>query len=390
VPLTWDQHTGDLAVPQSVNLYGETSAVDGHLTRVWHYVESRPGHKDEEDSCHLTIPVVPRYYVVPGGDDLSGPVPPTGFTIIVAWYFPFDPGGETTPDGATVERALKAALIKALGKEKGSETGEQLVKAWESLPWVLKFGFNYGLMTGGVGALGLAAKAGETALKVGEGALKVLKAAGNLAGYLHSIAEVAHDAHTGWDIGKPLIEGLAGMYEGLLGTGDYPVMGVVLRGQFTTTQYDVNASMTTHVPLAQTLALSATGTQFPNIVVKVTRDALQQSSSDTVPPPGPLPWANQSGNPFTQNPFSDGETARNPPYLLVTNTKSYPRGRFALDSLVGDMSDLIDIDSDIHQDGSLEANFGKEQEIAAAPSCSDDGVVHGKTTICWVFDDARP
>jgi hypothetical protein len=364
IPLVWNSST------KNVYFNGAPSETAGSLTRVWHIVEIK-GHekKSHHTFCKLTAQVSPVYFALPGGADESGNVNPNEFTIIVLWYIPFEPGGEAPAPNTSAEKLIKYIL--------GHEHGEQLVKAWESLPWALRFGFVAGLGTGGVKGLKLAAH------------LAKVKAKTNILEALElgeSVAHKLHNVHSVYDIAHYLQESIAGNV-GLLGGGGYPVMSTVLRGSFET-PYNTQNTNNKFIQ-SSTFALSVKSTAFPDISVQVTRQ-VQPSDRGLCPvyPNGqPLPWeSSRFGCPITTNPFS-----RNPPYLIARTTKEYTAGRADVKALIDDTDELDGLGEKIRQNDELQTGFPAEQALAKTPSCNAEGNTgNSRSTICWVFQDARP
>lgn len=373
IPLVWNQNTGKADQPQQVvyDPSDEPSSSNGSLTRVWRFIIYPSNGAPVSGSCHLTMPIVPRYFYVPGGSADERKVGgPTSFTIIALWYFPFSPAGETVPPETSAESLIKHLI--------GEEHGEQLVTAFEKMPWLFRFATTYALASG-------AAKVAETALEgvaaFGKAVnataetVKDLKAAAN-------VPEVLHNGHTAYDV-------IAGMAEGLLEEGHYPVMGAVIRGQFTTTNWVYNASLTQQIPAAETLGLSVKSTSFPDISMSVTRTAMPGTTSSPVWN-GLLPWQSGPGSdttaaPFTANPFQD-----NPTNLIAHNTQQYLRGRNAVEGIIKATKELAPLGHEVKSTADLYDDFDEEQDLAEAPACSNLGIPANDSTICWKLEDGRP
>jgi hypothetical protein len=372
IPLVWNQNTGDASQAQDVTFdpADEPSSSVGSLTRVWRFIIYPSNGRPVKGSCNLTVPIQPRYFYIPGGSDSDSRDGATSFAIVALWYFPFDPAGEVVPPETSAEKLIKKLI--------GEEHGEQLVTAFEKMPWALRFATTYALASG-------VAKVAETGL-AGVGAIaKGLKASAATIADLKaaaSVPEVLHNGHTAYDIA-------AGLVEGLMEEGHYPVMGAVIRGKFTTTTYVQNASLNQQIPVAETLGLSVKSTSFPDISLSVTRYAMAGTSSSPVWN-GQLPWASGAGStttaePFTQNPFD-----ANPANLIAHTTGQYLRGRQAVLGIISATRELSSIGEDVARTEDLETDFDSEQGLAVEPSCSKLGIPTTTSTICWKFEDARP
>lgn len=382
IPLIWNQNRGPNADPEQAVTFDPddvTSSSNGSLTRVWKYVVERPGGRSAYFSCKVTAPITPRYYVVPGGSDNDGRVDPTSFTVLAFWYVPFTPESAVVPPGTTIE-SWEAKIF-------GEESAHEFVEHWEHAPFIPKFVVSL-LIAEGV------TKSFEAGLKVASAVAAGLHATAKQIKILtnaESIPKALHNLHTIYDL-----EGEANGLADLLDPKEsYPVMGAVIRGQFTTTQFIDNKSDSEEIPARETLGLSMTATKFPDISLKITRNALgPQGVSKNPVWIGALPWANGSWNyvnaqPATANPF-----ASNPTYLIAQTTTPYARGESAVDSVLADTSPLKSIDPAlIRSGGDLNAKFSSEQALADPPDCSTTGVPGGPnaaSTICWEFEDGRP
>ncbi len=147
------------------------------------------------------------------------------------------------------------------------------------------------------------------------------------------------------------------------------------------------------MPYEQTLALAVHSSKFPDISVQVTREATQSGPSGSVFS-GLFPWAGQSLNPATHNPFQLGV-----PYL-VANTQStnggtgklaYSSGEHAVKNIESQTKQNPEVAKSIRNKGGLAS--GAPAAIAAVPqpTCDLDTLVaNGVETICWKFNDWRP
>ena len=374
VPLLWNQWA------QKVYYNGPVSSAGGTLTRTWVYFAQGSGkHHSYEDECHVTAQISPLFFALPGGNDPNGQVAGNAFTIIALWNVPFEPSGAEVAPDTSAEAFLKSIV--------GDELGENVVKAYESLPWFLHFSFGYALLDGGVQALEGGAKLATklpSAVKAATNIVQSLEVAGN-------IAEKLHNFHTVWDVSK-WPGSLAGAVA-MLGKNHYPLMGAVIRGNFLSTYTSDDPKDANRHIKTSTLALSVKSTSFPDITLQLTRAAKSPNNFNDCPVQnGPLPWANTSSvftdtaclvtsNPFTGNPAD----------MIVKNTKSYTSGKGAVESIVADTSQLSAIGTEIKDQASLQEGFGNDQGLVAAPSCTNTGVATNRNnTICWVFRDGRP
>ncbi len=373
IPLVWNQNTGKADQPQQVVFDPDDSpsSSNGSLTRVWRFIIYPSNGAPVKGSCHITMPLTPRYFYVPGGSDTEWKVDgPTSFTIIALWYIPFEPAGEVVPPETSAEAVIEHLI--------GKEHGEQLVTAFEQMPWPLRFATTYALASG--------------AAKVAEGLAELPAVFAKVAGATKetitdleaaaSVPEVLHDAHTKYDVA-------AGLAEGLLDEGHYPVMGAVIRGQFTTTNWVYNASLSQQIPAAETLGVSVKSTSFPNISMSITRTAMAGTANQPVWN-GAMPWqsgagSDTTGEPFTANPFQD-----NPTNLIVNNTQQYLRGRSAVEGIIKATKELAPIGSEVKSTGDLYDDFDEEEELAEAPACSNLGIPANDSTMCWKLEDGRP
>jgi hypothetical protein len=372
IPIVWNQNTGDASQPQQVTYdpADNPSSTEGSLTRVWRFIIYPSNGAPVKGSCKLTAPIQPRYFYIPGGSDDESRDAATSFAIVALWYFPFDPAGEVVPPETSAEKLIKKLI--------GEEHGEQLVTAFEKMPWALKFATTYALASG-------VAKVAETGLEGVNAIAKGLNATKETLAELKSAASVPewlHNGHTAYDAG-------VGMLEGLMEEGHYPVMGAVIRGKFTTTTYVHNASLNQQIPVAETLGLSVKSTSFPDISLTVARDALAGTSSSPVWS-RPLPWPSGAGSTTTAEPFTQNPFGSNPAGLIAHTTKQYLRGRNAVLGIISATRELDSVGEDVEKTGDLETDFGKEQSLAPEPGCSNLGIPTTGSTICWKFEDTRP
>jgi hypothetical protein len=389
VPITWNQSTGQ------VELEGAPTITHGSVTREFVWQVKLLSGKVERGQCHEKVQVPMMLLPAIGGGSESAAVR-TGhaedesaaaarsFTIVAAWWLPFDAYGATIdPDTSWAEKVtdgavkLTKAMFNAIGKK-----GNDLYEAYERLPAYKKF-----IIETVVGAaLGVAE---EKVAVEGPGLL-----AKWLTQYYEGRALTIEELEALEKIGGVMkvieygyqvpLEAI-GVIEGYTA---YPVMSTVIRGQFTTTKSLPSAFATPVgkvMPYQETLAVSANSTKFPNISLKITRDALQTANGDVFE--GPLPWQSQSSTPETFNPFS----VSNPAYFLTDSQKtghSYTRGIGAVRSVKDDTSENPEVAYSIRHKGNLASNFAAEQNEAPAPECNAESVsTPNLQTMCWEFQD---
>jgi hypothetical protein len=185
------------------------------------------------------------------------------------------------------------------------------------------------------------------------------------------------------------VQEIAGFVAGY--SGEYPVMGAVIRGQFTSL-CDKEEGPRTCSKTA--LAVTVKTTKFPNISLSIKREAYPASILDTVYTAKGgklLPWQRRfTGNPVSYNPFS-----RNPAYLIAdaaTNYHKYDSGPIAVENIESDTSQTKAIGESMAKYGELASNFTAEENLAPEPGCTfgGDPIGNEASTLCWVFDDGRP
>ena len=334
IPLLWNQHDQYVYYPNPNQPF--TSSF-GELTRTWHYwiedkdkttvhVPGGPTVKYKKKSfytCHVTAPVEPMAFVLPGGSDKTGRVDPNAFTIEIVWLIPFNPIGEVIPPNTTAAKVLRYTF--------GEKLGDGIVESFESLPWPLRFGFTYGVLEGVAEAPELLAEIGketEAAVKTtAEGAKEIEEGASPL--------HILHNIHSLYDLGRGIpecyehcLDALAGYASLMFGKASYPAMVTIIRGKFISNYSSVTdtASGTTTPQRidSTTLAMSQDATDFPDISVTVDRDAKPNggnpSSSYCPTQNGQLPWTSPKciivgnggfalGGKISEvlSPFDDGE-----------------------------------------------------------------------------------
>ncbi len=348
------------------------------LTREFDYRLTIDGHTTKQLQCHETATVPVFVLPVGGADGTDAPLDPQGFTIIVGWALPFDAAGAVIDPESTIAEEIV---------EHAAKVTEGIYKKYEALPapfkFILGFAVSYAIGSAEVKAV----EAGPALFKrfLGKGAdlfpgvLLGLKKAGLAAEYLHTASSIYE---------------LAGGLAGFLGVGHYPMMSAVIRGQFTSTPAKVNGQVVKYdgmpIPYQTTLALSVKSTRFPNITMKIYRDADTSTPNKVKVWTGYLPWATSPfGTPATYNPL-----AANPPGLLANAAARglgyYYSGKTAVAHVLADTSQNPDVQKSVQESGSFEGRFNDEQDAAPFPDCSDGGlppVVSRASTFCWTWSD---
>jgi hypothetical protein len=386
VPLVWNQST------QKVELEGVPTTTHGSLTRVFVWRVTLPSGKVESGKCHEKAQVPMQVLPAAGGGEGEGKSSdaaheeggeaggPTSFTVIAAWWLPFDAYGATIdPDTPLAERIVDGTLKLAKGLFAG---GGALLERYEHLPAYQKFlvELSVGLAVGAAEEKALVE--GPAVLKnffsgagVTEKDLEELEVLGSVKKYVERYVQIPLEA--------------AHLYAGYHG---YPVMAAVIRGKFTTTKYlpSAEVSPVKAMPYQQTLAVSVQSTKFPNISLEISRDALNTCLSGCTVYQGTLPWASQLAAPETFNPFSKDNAA----YFVADSQKTghfYGSGSDAVKNVTSDTDQTPEVANSIRSKGNLASGFAASEAEAPAPVCDPvDVVTNDPRTICWEFEDWRP
>jgi hypothetical protein len=347
VPLQWNQETQQVHVAQAPEVRNEK------LTRVVRYKLHIDG-RTKTGSCEETN-TVPLVVLPVGGGDKPGAMDSNQFTIVAAWGLPFVARGvRIAPESTYVSKALNA-----LG-----HVGREVYERYESLPELAKFGLDFGVSY----------LIGTAEVKAVEGAGSAVRALlGSGAKYFPGVVKGTEDA--AW-LAEELhhlktAQEILGFISGAVGSGDYPIMSTVVRGTLRVAKYlpfKLNGKSIT----AQTsLAVSARSTRFPDISVKITRDAYPATASSGSSSgkvfTGALPWSsNVFGDPVaTENPSLDRFGA----YLVADATKTghyYASGKPAVHAVQSDTDQLPAVENAMHE-GTLAQNFKAEQAERPAP-----------------------
>jgi len=352
-PVTLPAVTVKFAVNQdkpAVSVLGVPSARVERMTKVWEWKEFILGVEPIGGGrCYSPepeeIPVL--YYARPDTTAQGG----RGFTIIVAWGFPFNPEGVKSIGAGLGDEAQFEKVMGDLGPE-GAKLATRFRSASDSTRFFAKLAAETGAVSLGAHKVHLIPYVGPAAAETAE--------------MLHAIKDASE-----------LVE----FFDGFL-TGQ-PIMSAVIRGKFAKLGEPGD-------PRATTLGISVASTKFPTITLKVQRTAFDYRDITYPVFSGSLAWAQAPiASPATDNPFS-----RNPPGVVNDSTHNhttYASGQTDLDALQHDTSQLPAVDSSLHQ-GNLEAGFDEERDLAPAPVCNrallpDPVKASSANTICWRFND---
>jgi hypothetical protein len=385
VPVTWDQDTG------KADLLSEPVETNGSLTREFHWRVTFPGHKPLYGECAQQAHVPMLAWAAAGGDKEEAKLPDNEFTIVAAWWLPFDAPGLTLPPKSSAAEKIV---------EHGAKLVKELYDKYEKLPAYQKFAFEFGvgLLLGTVEVKAVEAGPAFVAKLLAKYAGPYLSAE-QIAG-AEGLASVAKYSHHLLALGAErlhqysVVSELLGLYTGYHG---YPVMATVIRGKFSSPDFTYNASNKQKILDSTMLAVSEKSTKFPNISLTVNRDALQVTNHGPVVT-GPLPWNTAlSGTPETYNPLS----ATFPASFIADSSKtghSYASGKAAVDAYKTDTAQTPEVGYGLTHYGNLASNFGAEEDEADDPECDAAGfknvspreITTQPQTICWFFTDGRP
>ena len=353
----------------TVQVVGEPTVSNPKVTKVWHYRYKDRG-KYAYDSCHLDEHAKPLVAPIAGAEPGRSGLDTSQFAIAVAWAFPYDPTGlslRTEPTGI-------AAILHYFGK-----LGEKLYNSYEKLPesWKLFVDTIIGFAIGGKYV-----KAVEKSADLITAFAPALKYLPKLAGIT---AEVLHGAFAARDV----VYYVAGY------AGDYPIMGSVVRGNFTP-HYCSWHGVKSDFVCGSIISLGAESARFPNIELKIRRDAKDKVASeggDKVYTGKYLPWHGISagGSIVSFNPFS-----HNGNYLLSdTNGHSYHSGTNAVTAITDATEGhdaLKPLEKGVEDEATPVADFDSILASLPDPSCNTDAdAAHDRAhTICYYIHDGRP
>jgi hypothetical protein len=369
VRVAWDQHL------QRATVLASPTVTFGTLTKVFEYRYTYDGQtytgqcqQPKSDGPPIEVPVVtlPVAY----GNDTSADVPKDDFTIITVWGLPFEASGiqfHEEPGVVSVLKAETGDLAKGFFSYYDKLTPAQQFAAETAL----------GLLTGEAYVQAVE-KTTVTLARFARGFEDLEHLAGLSAKYLHGYKAVTD-----------FVGALAGF------SGEYPVMAAVVRGSFHTEYHKTrpqDGSKPQLTPYITELAVSVKSTQFPDISLKISRDAEELTAGNKVYE-GVLPWKSNpfgtQSKPITYNPFS-----YNPAYLIAPDTRTnnhyYQSGKTALDNIIADTSQTPVVAKSMVKYKNLAENFTAEQAEGSVPVCDDNGTVKSLSdTFCWVFNDGK-
>jgi hypothetical protein len=344
---------------------------EAKITKVWKWVEYGKwgyfGGAVNYGTCRQTEEIPALVFPVPEQrtkDDKAG------FTMVVAWGFPFSGSG-----AQTLLRLDKDEFEEAVERA-GAGEDKHIATYWEQAGYDGKFALQLAVMAWGVskGLKLLEVGAEHTAVKkwVGEQAAK----------YAGKFAGVAEHTHQATDVNE-----VTEWLDAFSNKSGY--MMAVIRGQFEPVLSDHGTSV------ASILALSYATSKFPNITLSISRQAFAFPDDRNPPFSGTLPWANTplgtATSPAVSNPL-----AGNPDGYLVLNEEDYTSGEAALKKLREATSEsLSSVTYSIKAHGNLAWNFENEQrETGVAPplcpeTLPEELISKGDdpNTICWRFND---
>jgi hypothetical protein len=291
------------------------------------------------------------------------------FALVVAWAFPFTSAGVV----AGPETGI-AAILHEYG-----ELGHALYERYEKLTETQKFVLDF--------AIGL--YLGNHYVKSVETAAELIARFAPKLGYLTEIAGVTAERLHKFLAVRELVNFAAGW------TGDYPIMGTVLRGQFDTRYAELKGKKT-NVVAGTILSMAARTTKFPDISLKIRRDALTPTVGDPVYSGKNLPWkGDHSGhNPIVTNPY--GVQPGN--YLAYPSGSghNFRGGADAVDLIeqwTGNMDSLSKLHTSVEDDATAVTGYESLIDGIGAPQCDVDGdhtsATHESETICYYLKDGR-
>jgi hypothetical protein len=355
------------------------------VTRVYHWrVDQKKGGKSKHGTCEEKV-VAPMLTLAAGGADLpKSDMTGRRFAIAITWPFPFEPEGFQVDPNTIVEktRGVLRALYHPVVLY--DEAIEGLVHGFASMlpfktPKIVRYGLEFGasFLIGGkaVKLLGKAPAALEASL---EGS-KYLPAA--LAA-TETTAEASHYAHDANSFRE-----LIGIGSSYMKSGEYPVMGAIIRGTFKLGNYHNDAGVI--VADHSTLALNVKTTNFPTITMKVSRAAAATIDPENPAFNGLIPW-HSGGTPNRQ--FTN-LLNKNPAYTVTdAAARKYGVGLHGVHKVHHDTSQLPKLTESVEEHKEEGTEFESEFKEAKEPACDAfaQPIAGTGTDFCYLFKDGRP
>jgi hypothetical protein len=371
VRVAYNQHT-DLT-----SIVGAPEAGEAAMEKVWVWHSITNTHR-AYGRCSLTAEIPFMYLPVPEGD---------GFTIIVAWGFPFEPTGVL----GSLEKNEYVEAVEQLQKEAPAfvTTYRREIESQKFIGWLiikeLRNGFLLHLLTGGEATISLLGKV-QGELEASDLAPQIINdiAAGSTT-LVHQGAQ-----------GLALKEELEHYFTNLSAfeSGE-AIMSAVIHGDFDT----ITSKKTRHAVVGTSLGITVKQTGVPVLSLSVSRSAYTPAGQTWSPFTGPLPWkdvlAGSKTMPYTANPYSaNAPLTIGDPFPFDKNIGS---GESAVDNLTAATHALPAVNEAIHE-GGLYQNLPAEESSAPDVFCPRDygslglelsTAAYDKTThsICWLFKD---
>jgi hypothetical protein len=361
VQIAYDQQT------MKTSVVGTPEAGEAKMTKVWVWHSITNAHR-AYGRCQLSKEVPFMYLPVPTG---------SGFDILVAWGFPFDPTG-------VLDSIKKNEYVEAV--EQLQEHAPSLVTAFrrqsKSDQWLAWLFFQEAIQHVALHFLTL----GEsTSAMLGKGLVYAAEAVGTIAEGATTLGEIAGPGHALYEEINHYFTN-AEAFE----TGE-SIMSAVIHGSFDTYPSKNNPPAV----VGTALGVTVNATRIPMLSLAISRSAYRWPGQKNPPFNGPLPWTSQLGSkltPYTANP--NGENAYSiigHPYFLNIGS-----GTSGLGYLKTATQELPAVNQAI-QEGGLYQNLAAEQKSALDPFCptpgnlglelSNSAYAANASTMCWLFKD---
>jgi hypothetical protein len=364
--IAYDQHT------EQTSLVGEPEAEEVEMTKVW--VWHNPVGDFDRCALHEEVPFM--YLPIPQG---------SGFTVIVAWGFPFEPTGVS---GSLTKNEFMEAAEKL--KENAPPLVSEYRRLGDAAGFVLWLLFKEAgshvllhLLTGPAAQAALVKEIGSTVKYAPE----VVKAIATGASTLVTLNN-----------GRKALLELRDYYRyaAAFESGE-AIMSAVFHGSFDT----FRSKKSPKAVIGTSLGITFKATQIPILSLSVSRSAYKAPKQTFSPFHGPLPWKDvlvgSKTLPFTANPWSgNGTTILGDPFPFDKNIGS---GTGGLANLTAATHQLPAVNDAIHY-GGLYQDVPGEEKAAGEASCpteenkslglalaTADYDKAGPHTICWLFRD---